>query len=368
MNLRISKHTFADALSLAQSVAATRGSMPILAYVKLTADDRGLTLESTDLEVSVTETVECEFLSKGSVCLDAKLLSQIVKDVAGDDVWLETKDRSRVQLRAGESKFTLVGMPADEFPAISTFAMKLSMPNVSAAELREAFRAVAFAQSTDEARYNLCGVCVSQRDIGGVRYAATDGHRLATVSGPKVFGLDEKIIVPRTGVDRILDFLADTDECQVSVDDTRLHLSRIGCSMSVLLLGSVFPDIDKVIAGATASVGVTCSREDLLAGLRRVRLVAAGTDKSVELKLAENAIELRSSSAEFGEANDRVTAECSAWEKSVSFNSKYLAELLSSSKADRVILGFSSEVGPGVFRFEGGSDFLGVIMPMRVEK
>ena len=60
MKFRISKEAFLDGLQQVQHVVSTRTTLPILSNVLIEADDEGLRLTTTDLDVGVSGVVKAE--------------------------------------------------------------------------------------------------------------------------------------------------------------------------------------------------------------------------------------------------------------------------------------------------------------------
>ena len=63
MKFRISKEAFLDGLQQVQHVVSTRTTLPILSNVLIEADDEGLRLTTTDLDVGVSGVVRAETVS-----------------------------------------------------------------------------------------------------------------------------------------------------------------------------------------------------------------------------------------------------------------------------------------------------------------
>ena len=106
-----------------------------------------LTLSSFDYEVSARSEVPADVADAGVVLVSGRLLADICKALPNKpvDVVLEG---TKVVLTCGASRFTLMTMPAEDYPALPT------MPEVSgsveSAEFTEAVGQVTLAASRDE--------------------------------------------------------------------------------------------------------------------------------------------------------------------------------------------------------------------------
>ena len=66
MKLTISKEEFISGLMSVQNVVSSRTTLPILSNVLLSAAGNRLTLTATDLDVTISKTVEAKVESEGS--------------------------------------------------------------------------------------------------------------------------------------------------------------------------------------------------------------------------------------------------------------------------------------------------------------
>src|SRR5690242_7586750 len=112
--------------------------MPILANVKLTAEDGKLTISATDLEVSLVGEAEASIKTPGSTTVDAKVLYDIVRELPADSISLSLGKAQRLEITSGQSKFRINGTSADEFPSLSGVALTKPV-SIDAAMFHEMF-------------------------------------------------------------------------------------------------------------------------------------------------------------------------------------------------------------------------------------
>lgn len=92
-------------------------NVPILAGVKITTDDRGLTLAATDYDTSVTATVEATVTEDGSTLAGGHALASFIGAFRGDDVSLSTED-SALTLRSGRAVSVVQTMDVGDYPNV----------------------------------------------------------------------------------------------------------------------------------------------------------------------------------------------------------------------------------------------------------
>ena len=218
MKITVERGLLLKVLTHIQGVVERRNTIPILSNVRFDAPGGQLSLNATDLNIDIIETVAADVLSPGTITAPAHTLYDIVRKLAeGSQVELDcTGDDSQLTLSAGRSKFKLSCLPTEDFPIISAG----DLPNnfsLSATDLRGLIDRTRFAISTEETRYYLNGIYLHVVENNGVallRAVATDGHRLASVDVPMPAGAEGMpgVIVPRKTVLEMRKLIDETED------------------------------------------------------------------------------------------------------------------------------------------------------------
>src|ERR687894_830364 len=218
MKVTVERAALLKALGHVHRVVERRNTIPILANVLLRAEDQGLRLKATDLDIEVTETVPADIARAGSPTVPAHVIYDIVRKLPeGAQVSLETTgDAGQMQIRSGRSRFMLQALPESDFPDLAAGEMpfRFSLP---AADLKRLIDKTQFAISTEETRYYLNGIFLHTVEAEGatlLRAVATDGHRLAPVQMPAPPGSQGMpgVIIPRKAVAEIQKLVDDGAE------------------------------------------------------------------------------------------------------------------------------------------------------------
>ena len=80
MKLTIGQEEFISGLLSVQNVVSSRTTLPILSNVLLSAAGNRLTLTATDLDVTISKTVEAKVESEGSFTIPVKKLLSIARE------------------------------------------------------------------------------------------------------------------------------------------------------------------------------------------------------------------------------------------------------------------------------------------------
>ena len=179
MNLTIAKEQLINGLQSVQNVVGIRTTLPILSNVLLKADKNHLELTATDLDVTISCSVEASVKKAGAATVPVKKLFGIVRELSSPEIELEVDEKNQCSVRAGASFYKINGLAAEEFPPMPKFKedKKVVLPQE---KLRSMMKKTSFAISTDESRYVLNGIFISLKEHK-MTMVATDGRRLALV-------------------------------------------------------------------------------------------------------------------------------------------------------------------------------------------
>src|SRR5712692_10471597 len=119
MEVHVDRDAFFKGLQMVHNVVEPRQTLPILANVLLESDGDTLRLTATDLEVGARVSVPARVPAGGSITLSARKLLEIVKELPAAALSLKVQDNAWVALRCGGASFKLVGLSADDFPAVT---------------------------------------------------------------------------------------------------------------------------------------------------------------------------------------------------------------------------------------------------------
>lgn len=369
MEFSIPKSSFSQLLYLTNSIVERRNTMPILANVKLSADNDKLTIAATDLEISLVGEAEAEVKSSGSITVAAKVLYEIVKELPEESVHLSVAKGQRLEVQSGQSRFKINGVSSEEFPSIVGTQLKDPI-SVEAAKLYEMLDKTAFAVSTDETRYNINGVCAeSLEGQKTLRFVSTDGHRLALIDRPaEGLSLSESVIIPRKGIQELKKVLEGNDgAAQVGLNEGFFTIRCGGVTIGIRLVDGQFPDYRQVIPTQSSTI-VEADRGELLSTVKRVSLVTTDRSKTVKFQLTSGKLTVSSSSPEYGEASDSIEVKQEGEDVTIGFSAKYVMDILAVMQGeDSITMKLNGDLGPGLFLGPKDEDYRCVVMPMRFE-
>ncbi len=374
MELKIGVQELSRALNRSQGIVEKKSTMPILSHVLLDAQKSGeLTIAATDLDIAVQGQHRCESVTKeGKVAVPARHLFDIVKALPEATASLRKTQNNYLEVRSGPAEFRIVGLPAEDFPALPK-PEKVPFVDVDAGVLLGLIERTAFAVSSDETRYNLNGVLFEpQGDT--LRLVATDGHRLslAETSSPGDFKLKKGVILPKKGLFELKKLLAEAVEggeekpsAELGFVESSAVVRRAGVTLVMRLIEGVFPDYRQVVPKAGEKV-FKVGRVRFLETLRRISLLASDKSHAVKLELAKGNVRVFSQNPDLGEGKEDVPVEYQGEPLKIGFNARYLMDVLQVLGSDDVTVELADDLSPGVLRPAGEEGYTAVVMPMRI--
>lgn len=360
MNITTSKRDLVRALSRVAPLADKKAAMPLLANILFDANGTTLRLSATDLAVSVTTTAAAHIENPGSIALPSKVLD-MVKALPDGAVDVSIGSNQVATISAGRRKFTVSGLPGEDFPALPE--CRDPMREVPVAVLDELISLTGFSMSTDDTRPHLSGIMLAL-DAGVVRCVSTDGHRLSKSERP-LEALGISMLVPAKGVTNLKGLLheMETDSMVlVGQSGPNAFFANGGTTIAVKLVETAFPAWEQVVPSSHNRTAIV-SRAGLLDAVRAVSLVSSDRTAGICLAFDKLTLALSSENPDVGASSDSVECDLSGESLTLGLNARYLIEALSALSCETVNLEMSGELDPVVIR---AADYVGVIMPMRI--
>ncbi len=371
MQFSIGRQDFEKAIQRVLAVVSPKTTLPVLGNFLVEADakKKALSLTATDLDMTVTTSVEATVEGGGAVTLPAKKVSEIVRELRDAEVSVSA-DGEEVAITCGKSNFKIVGIPAEEFPTLPKSDPENAFP-VDADRVARMVDKVSFCTSKDETRPSLNGA-YWEFEKDGTTMTATDGHRLATFTSKGDFAklAGKNMIVPPKALSHTVRIIGAEAEgtVKVAVADNHVAFFVGTTTINSRLLEGPFPNYRQVIPKDNDKE-LIADREALASAVRRVAVLADALTHQVRLALGKKKIELVVSTPDVGEAREEVVAAFNAEKMEVGYNANYLLDVLKHIDSDEVRFLLGTAVGAAVVSgVDTGDDedYTCLLMPLRL--
>jgi DNA polymerase-3 subunit beta len=373
MKVICGKEELMKGIQTVSPVASSKSTLPVLSNFLFETQGDKIKLSSTDLEIAVKCHIKSEIIEEGGITIPAKRFADIIKELSQDaEIEIRADDTNQINIKSGKSKFTLMGISRTEYPVIPEFPKENNF-TVKKEAFASMLKKTVFAVSKDSQRYVLNGVYFIA-DESNLKMVATDGRRLAYIN---LEGIDSKIkgkaIVPTKAVNDIIRLISS----ETKTEDIKIGITENQCAVEIgditflsTLIEGIFPNYEQVIPKKTESQ-VKLNVKDTLTAVKQMALLTGdklSSDRSSAVKfyLAPNQLRVSASTAGLGSGEVELEIEYTGEPAEINFNPTFIKEVLQNIDEDFTTFAFSNALNPATLSPEKDTNYLCVVMPMRV--
>ncbi|MGH9353356.1 MAG: DNA polymerase III subunit beta [Terriglobia bacterium] len=331
MEFTVEAPQFAAALEQIQGAVDRKHTIPVLSHCLIEAEEKGLQLVATDLEVGIRMLCPAQVKTAGSGAIPAQRLLDIVHSLGDIQVRLRRLENDWVRVTAARSVFKLAAMKQEVFPKFPAIPQPLA--SVPAGVLRGLIERTGFAVTQQEGRYTLNGALLVLK-ADRVEMVATDGSRLALASQevtPDGLKDDERLLIPRRGLgllERLTGALESEMPIAIAKDDNHLFFTAGDSLLVTRMIAGEFPKYEAVLPQSNG-VSATLDAASFRDALERVSLLASEHHHGISLALEPGRITISATGGDTGEATESVDASWTGERFRIGFNCLFLQDFFS---------------------------------------
>jgi DNA polymerase-3 subunit beta len=369
MKLTITREQLQEGLVAVAASVPAKTTLPILSNILLEATRDGIRLSGTDLDIAVSTIVSASVDQEGAITLPARKLVEIVRELPNAAIRLTAAGEQRVTIECGRSKFRLLGLPREEFPAFPGVKFDGGWKAASK-DLQKLISHVAFAASTEESRPILNGVLWELRP-DRMRMVATNGHRLARMdipASPAAASEPAELIVPPKALEQIRRLFGSDEEVEIARSENHLGFRSATTQVFTRLIEGPYPNYEQVIPRENDKAA-TADKAALTAALRRMSIVASDQTHRIRMAFANGSCKLSVQTPDLGEAQEELGVSYEGDPLEIGFNAAYLLEILKYIPTDEVRMTFKAPERAATCEPVGWDDpasYLTLVMPLRL--
>lgn len=359
----VDRQEFAAAVAHAMIAVSPRPAQPILAGIKLHAEDGLLTVSGFDYDTQATATVQCE----GDLPLTlvhGTLLKQVTAQAKGQTITAELTE-TRLHIKAGRANILLPTMPAEDYPAPMTTPEKGFTIDGTGWDVLA--RSVAHSASKEGSLPVLSAVNFTVTD-GQIKAEATDRYRLAQNTVAVDGDFEGEFMMNAGTVLDVQRHMNTGATWKVTVDEGLASITDDSAQIIRSLIDGSYPKISSLFPDSTVHA-VKVNRAELSEAISRASTLL-GQNETLKLTFSDETLTLEAGSADHGAINEQLDCEDYTGEgESLLFNPTYLADALKSLNADYAQIGWNDRVKPvsihGVNEDSIDADHKQLVMPVR---
>lgn len=329
MKISCSQSALLNSVNTVSKAVPSKTPMPILECILIKAENGSLKLTASNMELGI-ETIVSEGMieEEGYVALDAKLFSDMIRNLSQDTVFLESDDQYHTVIRCGKAEYKIIGKSGQDFPKLPI--VKLDDPVViRQLSLKNIIQQTSFAAAVNEANKMMTGVYL---EIHGnmMKMIALDGHRISIrvlqLSQPYP---DHKVVIPGKSLNEINKNLTSeiNNEAAIYFTDNQMIVDVENTTMVVRLIEGEYFNYKQMIR-ENYGTKLNVNRKELMEGINRATLlVKEGEKKPVIMNVTNDQIELIGNSA-VGSMKEEIQALKEGNDLMIGFNPKFLLDAL----------------------------------------
>jgi DNA polymerase-3 subunit beta len=312
----------------------------------------------------VERDIPCMVSEPGAICVQSRLLNDLVSSMPDGDIELRTLEGNAVLLQQGASEYRMVSLESSDFPEPPDLVPENSL-TLKMGVLRQAVDSVLYAVSTDHHRQVLTGVLFTYNGTV-LTLVATDTHRLA-VRRLELPGIGNSVnaVVPDKALKAIKTLpISEDADVQLLFGGGRIAVESGGAKVISQLLAGTYPNWERVVPAETSRAW-SVEADQLLEKVKRTMILAKDSANRVRFKGSGDHILLSAKSEEKGEAKEEVIMVGLNGEVEIAFNGRYVQDCLGAIEGPGVRIEMTESSRPAIFR-PGDDDhgYFCVIMPM----
>lgn len=356
---------------------SSKGTLPVLSNMLIEAKDGKLVISSTDLEIGFLTEIPANIEEEGAVTVPAKQFYELIVNISSEKVTIQTKENT-LEAITEKTKTKFPTIPKEEFPKLYEEKGE-EILSFNKEEVQKAFQKVIFAASLDTARPALSGVLikVKKNKEKKVSIVATDGYRLSVKEnvfeekekkeeGPEQ---EEQILIPVRVVKEAVNLKEEEQDLKIYI--SKKNNQVVFQKGTTLLVGRLieadFPTYEKIIPKDFLTQ-VVFEKEEMQKAVKICSIFAREAANIIKMSIQKGKIVVSASAPSLGENTVDVEAKLAGEENEISFNAKYLIDLLSNIEDGQIVFEMTSPLSPGVFKIAEDPTFLHLIMPIRIQE
>lgn len=365
MKLTCEQSDILKALSAVSGTTSPKGYLPILKGCLLTAKGDTLTILATNLEQTTKVSFPAEVEEEGQiVTIHRTFLDLIRKTDSASKVTLSIKN-GLFYIKSGKLQSKLHAWDAGDYPKTEVMSDQAKTLKFPTQKWKRFIEKVILA--TSPARMQYYGVFMEFLEHE-IRYAATDGYRMAVLKAKNETAIKEgRIFIPAQSLLEVNKLAGDTmDELEITHDKDLIRFIHPDFTLQSRLLGSQFLDYQRAFP-TNITAELRMNREHLLHTLQRATLFIGKQDKyaMAEISAEGDAAVISANATEVGSLREEIVLSKLVDKQEIKFNAKYLLDPLHVMDDEEVVLRLHGPNAPGVY-YSTGDDwvYLHLISPV----
>jgi DNA polymerase-3 subunit beta len=344
-----------------------RTPMPVLENFLFDVTEGVLQVCATDLEIALKSSINVSADKNLKMVIPARLVYDVVKSLGDTQIKFETEGNTKLKLTTDNGIYTISFTSPDDFPSIPVVNKEKEI-NITGSELKKAIDQTSFAMSKEDMRPAMTGTLMEFSEEG-LRFVATDGHRLVKYINKKIKnGKEDQYILPERAISVLSKLLSD-EKVIINFSKTNVSFNIGEIEFISRLIGEKYPAYSSVIPLENENE-LKINTNEILSTIKRMSLFSASSSKQVKFTISKNNLEVSAEDIDHGSnAKEQINCFYKGEPMTIGFNTAYVQDILSHVNNDEIIFKLHSPTKACIVepaKANESEDLMLLLMPVRL--
>ncbi|MHC2995752.1 MAG: DNA polymerase III subunit beta [Candidatus Atribacteria bacterium] len=388
MKFICSQESLFHGIQIVQKGISSKIGLPIYNGILFeVSDDNKVHLFATDLEIGIDCYIPAQVIESGSVVIPSRIISELIRKFPAGNIEIESSDKNITTIRENNSNYKILGFSGEEFSNFPEIKIK-SKIKLKQKVFKETIYQTIFAASKDESRSFLNGALFKIFE-NKIEVVTTDSHRLSfkniRVSDIGKSSTDElEVIVPYRALSELSKLLSDDEDVfiEIRVGEKQIMFilypdsQKNSIRLYSRLIEGQFPNYHQIIPNSFKTE-IKVNTNDFEDKMERISLFVKEDLNTVKIGVTNNKEEnkteersemiLKAESSTVGEAFEKISCFKKGEDIIITFNSKYILDVLRVIKTDNVLIKLNDPLNPVIITPDKDKNYLYILMPVRTD-
>lgn len=358
-----------DRTNIVRRAIPNNPTHPVLGCLSIVSKESGIEITGYNLSLGIRAFLSAEVTGRGTIAVPAKLFGDIVSKLPDGEVTVSSENGTTT-IESLSGSYGVREGEAEDYPDLPKIDDNDGKNfKIGVTEFQRG-ASVTFAASTEETKQILVGVNIEAK-TDSYQFAATDGHRLATVEVERVEAGEFdpfEVTIPASTIKELNRAIAkQSGDIKFTLSQEQVVFDAGGDSkLKVIsrLLDGTYPKYRQLIPVKFEGF-FTVDRAALLASLSRVAIISR--NNKVKIVVTGDRIVLSAEFADVGSAREELPVTCSIdAEFTVALNLAYLTNSIENLSSTEIEVYFNSPTSPIVIKPVGEGKTRHLLMPIQI--
>lgn len=351
MNFTCDKDTLLNTINIVSKAVSTKSTMSLQECILVTVEEDGFKLLANDLQIAIeSNKVICNVKETGSIALDARIFSEIIRRLPENTLTIKTNDNFVTIIKSGKAEFKLLGLSSEDF-SVLPIVEKNNEYIILSQDLRTMIKQTLFAVATENPKIALTGELLDIKD-NIINIVAVDGFRVA-LRKTKLQSISEdtSVVIPAKTMNEISKILQTENESKVHMYFTDKHalFEMNSCIIVSRVLNGDFINYEQVFTEDFDTI-IYLNKTELISALERSLIMAKDSKKNpVKLNMNNNTLEITSNN-EMGTTYDELAVDMEGKPLEIAFNPKFLIDSIKVIEEEKISIQFTTALSPCIIK------------------